>query len=234
MNFLALCQRVASESGTINGTLPTAVTSQTGRLLKVVNWTAEAWNQIQGEHTTWKWMRAEFSGAVLTNTVRYTPASFNLTRHRAWITDEAHDAGAITVYATATGVSDETVLVRADWEDFRAMYLRGSQTAARPIEYAVSPAGELCFGPKPDAAYTAQGEYYKSAQTLSANSDTPECPEEHHMTIVWRALKLLKIHDEDMVQTKRDIDALHTDAMFALMASQLPRPRVGPRAPALA
>ena len=37
-NFLALCQKTARESGTIEGVLPSTVVGQSGRLLKVVNW----------------------------------------------------------------------------------------------------------------------------------------------------------------------------------------------------
>jgi hypothetical protein len=227
MNFLQLCQAVAQESGTISGTLPATVLAQTGRLLKIVTWTAEAWNQIQGEHGTWKWMRGEWDGEVLANTVRYTPASFDLTRHRDWITDKTNSMGAVTIYKTSTGVSDEYPIPEIDWEDFRARYLRGTQTANRPVAYTISPAGEICFGPKADVSYTAQGEYWKSNQTLAANADIPECPTDYHMAIVWRALQLLKIHDEDTVQTKKDIDGEHDRIMFQLRRNQLPTVRIG-------
>ena len=38
--------------------------------------------------------------------------------------------------------------------------------------------------------YTVNGEYYKTAQTMTANADTPLIPERFHMAIVWRALML--------------------------------------------
>lgn len=227
MTFLELCQRVAQESGTISGVYPTTVASQTGRLKKVVDWTATAWNDIQGEHETWKWMRGEWSGSVLPNTVRYTPASMDIARHRNWITDETNQHGAVTMYLTATGVSDEREVTFIDWEIFRARYLRGTQNTNRPTEYTISPAGEICFGAVSNDTYTAKGEYWKSNQTLSANSDTPECPTDYHMAIVWRALQMLKIHDEDMVKTQKDIDGLYEGVMFKLRRNQLPMPRIG-------
>lgn len=232
MNALQIMQRVAQESGTLSGAVPTTMLAQTGRLKNVVDWTVEAWDQIQSEHATWKWLRDEFESSLLLNTVRYTPASLDITRHREWITDRTHDNGAFTIYDPDTGVSDETVLAWMEWEAFRATYLRGSQTAARPIVCTISPAGEFCVN-KPDQTYTVQGEYWKSNQTLAANGDEPECPADYHMAIVWRALRLLKVFDEDAVQTKQDIDRLHDEAMFALRTNQLPRPGIGVRAPAL-
>ncbi len=44
--FLETCQKVARESGAAPDTLPTAVTSQPVRLLKIINWVANVWNEI--------------------------------------------------------------------------------------------------------------------------------------------------------------------------------------------
>lgn len=186
---------VARESGTVAGTLPTTVISQTGRLGKIVHWTAQAWKDIQTRRSSWKWMRAEFDDAATVtaaNTARYTAASFNLDRWAAWITSN----DSLTIYLAATGVSDEGALDFIDFARYRRMYERGTQVANRPVHYAVSPAGELCFGPKPDAIYRVRGEYRKNPQTLSVNADVPEMPLHFHPLIAWRGLLLLNEHDE--------------------------------------
>lgn len=191
--FLELCQKVARESGTVSGTLPSAVTSQTGRLAKIVYWTVEAWRQIQNLHASWLWMRDEFdSPATTAGTARYTAVSWNLTRWAEWITEP----DTVTMYLEADGVADEGLLTYIPWATYRAVYERGTQTADRPVHYSISPAKEFCLGPKPDDAYIVRGEYRKSPQTLSANTDEPEMPTRFHDLVAHYALLLLAEHDE--------------------------------------
>lgn len=194
MNFLQLCQRTAQESGTIPGdTSPSTVTGQSGRLLKVVNWTSTAWTNIQNLHDDWLWMRTEFSGNTSAGSARYTSGSWAIARHARWITDPH----SVTIYNAAIGVADEGEIAEIPWEAWRSRYGRGAQILNRPKEYAISPQGEMCFGPIPDATYTVRGEYQKSAQVLAANEDVPELPDSNlHTVIVWKALVLLAQFDE--------------------------------------
>lgn len=196
MNYLQLCQDVVRESGTISGdTTPTTTVGQSGRLLKVVNWVVKAWQEIQNLHDDWIWMRAEFSGPIIQGTTRYLYTTMTgITRWSRWLTGEDTD---FMIYKTSLGVSDETLLTEISWPVWRARYGRGTQVQRRPIEYAISPLGEICLGPVPDAAYTLRGEYQLSAQTLSANADIPELPDTSlHTVIVWKALLLLAQFDE--------------------------------------
>lgn len=194
MNYLLLCQRTVRESGTISGdALPASVTGQSGRLLKVVEWVAEAWRQVQNLHDDWKWMRAEFTGTITAGAARYTPASFNLTRFSKWLCEPR----SVTIYDTAKGVADESELKEMSWDDWRINFGRGVQQQNRPRVYAISPTGEFCLGPVPDVPYTVRGEYMKSAQDLTANTDIPELPDTSlHTVIVWKALLLLAQFDE--------------------------------------
>jgi len=194
MNYLQLCQDTVRESGTISGdTQPSTVSGQSGRLLKVVNWVQKAWQDIQNLHDDWTWMRQEFTGAISPGSARYTSASFSLTRWSRWICEDDN----LTIYKTSLGVADEGALSQIDWTTWRQRYGRGAQNQGRPREYAISPQGELCFGPVPDAAYTVRGEYQQSAQTLSLNADVPELPDATlHTVIVWKALLLLSQFDE--------------------------------------
>lgn len=200
MNLLQLCQRTVRESGTISGdATPSTVTGQSGRLRKVVDWVPTAWLQIQNLHDDWLWMRAEFSGAVVQGTARYTNTDWSLARWSRWITDPDDT---MTIYKTALGVSDESVLREITWAQWRAKYGRGTQTQNRPTEFAISPQGEFCLGPVPDASYTARGEYQKSAQELAADADIPELPDTTlHTVIVWKALLLLSQFDEGTWET---------------------------------
>lgn len=183
---------LARESGTVSGTLPSSVTGQTGRLAKIVYWTNDAWRQIQNRRNAWRWMRGEFSGNTTAGAPRYTASSFSLTRWAEWITEE----DTLTLYKQSEGVADEGPLLLMPWKQYRSTYERGAQEQNRPRYYTISPAGELCLGPKPDDTYVVRGEYRKSPQALAVNGDIPEMPVRFHDVIAWYGLLLLAEHDE--------------------------------------
>jgi hypothetical protein len=218
MNFLELVQMAARESGTISGTAPAAVTGQSGRLLKFVSWTAQGWTDIQNARSSWRWMRAEFESPLTAGAPRYTAASFSLARWAEWI----GEPDTLTLYRQSEGVADEAALGWVDWPRYRATYERGAQTANRPVDAAISPAGELCFGPRPDATYIVRGEYRKSPQTLTAGSDTPEMPARFHALIAWKALLLMAEHDEAPLHIGMAIRR-HRELMSDLERDQMPR-----------
>jgi hypothetical protein len=226
--YLELCQAVARESGTFSGTQPSSVANQTGRLAKVVSWTAEAWRQIQVLHDAWRWMRKDFTGSVTAGgTGRFTGASFSITDFAEWILERKDGEWNISLYLTASGVSDEGPLRVIDWPVWRRRYLIGTQVQDRPTEVAVSPSNELCFGNIADAAYTVRGEYRKTAQILAANADTPDCPARFHPIIVWKALKLLHEHDEAPVLNIISVNNRYLADLDALERDQLPPIRIG-------
>ena len=215
--YLTISQDVARESGTISGVLPTAVTGQTGRELRVVNWVRDAWIEIQNRRNSWLWRRKEFSFDLIVSQQSYTPAAVSLTNLSRWIKDQF----GVTIYKTATGVSDEGELRYIHWNDWRRTYDRGTQTNNRPIDWTVKPDNQICFGPTPDAIYTVRGEYWGGVQTLTADADTPELPSEHHDVITYAALIKLADYDEApekiLAATRR-----FNDLMFALERDQLP------------
>ena len=199
--FLELAQDVARESGTISGTKPTAVASQTGRELKIVEWTKQAWVTLQNLHADWRWMQKTFSGDTASSAGQYTPASWSITDLRDWLRDnrvtgyQPH-----TIFLTATGVSDEGALREISWQQWRTRWGRGSQTNNYPSEYAISPAGEFSLGPIPDDIYTVQGEYRQAAVRMTDDGDIPGMPAAFHEIIVWRALMMLAEFDEAVEQ----------------------------------
>ncbi len=224
--YLQLTQDTARESGTVSGTLPTSVAGQSGRLLKFVKWVATAYEEIQNMEDTWRWLRTEFTGEITSGTARYTDASFSLTRWAEWITDENVDGlegeSALSIYKTATGASDEGPIREIPWNVFTSMYVRGSHDNVRPVHYAVSPMGELCFGPTPDATYTVRGEYVKGPQTLAENTDTPEMPGRFHDVIYHYALVLMAEHDEAPLHIASNMRRFR-QLMDALRRDQLPQ-----------
>lgn len=195
--FLQLSQDVAVKSGTISQGQLTSVVGQVGRLGKVVDWTAEAWVDIQNLHDAWRWMQKTYEGTLTSSTSTYTPASFSITDLRDWKRDNLVSGyQPHTIYLTATGVSDERTLREMSWDDWRTFYDRGSQTNNYPTRYAITPAGSIAFGPIPNDTYTVRGEYRQAAVRMTANADIPALPDAFHQIIVHHALMLLHEHDE--------------------------------------
>jgi hypothetical protein len=182
--FVQLCQRVRQEAG-IAGTGPSAVTNQTGEYKRLVDWVASAWEDLQNKRSDWLWMRGTFSFATIADQDSYTAAQAGISsRFKRW------DRDSLRIYTTATGVADETELNYLPWEQWRRVYRIGTQTASRPTVATTTPDMQLGLGSKPTTGFTVGGDYWKSAQSLTADADTPECPSEYHMAIVYRALMM--------------------------------------------
>lgn len=180
MNRLQLCQRVKQEAG-VSGTLA-QTTSQTGILKSIIDWTDSAYAVIQGRHRNWNFLSGEFSFNTISGTANYPLSAVSLTDLAAWQTD--------TVRAYLDTVTDEQWIRFWRWKEFRDTRLLGasSSVTGRPIDFAIKPDKSMQVWPVPDDEYTIVGEYFKAAQTMTANTDTPVIPERFHEAIVWRAV----------------------------------------------
>lgn len=223
--FLELCQKVARDSGTLSGTVPTTVVGQSDRLAKIVSFTSEAWVQIQNLHTNWRYLRKEFPADcnLTASTSAYTAASFSITDFESWIT-EGDDI--FSLYLTSRGVADEGPVSYIPYDYWRRLYGRGLQTEHRPVHVSVNYSDELCFGPVPDAGYTVKGMYRRSPQVLAANDDTPIIASAMHDIIKWRALQLLVEHDEAPTQVLITANRQYANYLDALRREQLPQPHI--------
>lgn len=181
--FLALCQRLRQEAG-ISGTGPVTVLNQTGESKKVVDWILSAYEDIQNLHPQWDFLRTSFTFQTISGTNNYTKAAISLTEYGEWIPLSFRS------YLTSAGVSGEQYMTWLSWVDFRDTYEFGSSrtTLGNPLYIAQKPDTSLIMYPTPNGIYTINGEYYKRAQTMTANTDEPIIPVKYHMIIVWRAL----------------------------------------------
>ncbi len=231
-SYLELCQAVARDSGTVSDlTAPSTVASQTGRLLRIVNWTAEAYSDIQRKRDDWRWLRREFDGETLATVQRY---ALNLTteRFKHWVFESEDGNDTFSIYKTSEGQSTEGWLRYVPWDEFRRAYLFGPRAddTGKPRVISVDPAAQLVFYPIPDAVYTIRGEFYRGPQILAANADVPEMPLAHHDAIKWQALILLGVFDEAPDQIPAWA-AFLGEHMAALVRKQTPRIRLpGPLA----
>ncbi len=184
MNFLELAQRLRQEAG-IAGSGPSAVTSQTGELKRIVDWVASAWEEIQNMHTTWRWMRQTATVTTSASDGNYSLSDFGISTSFSYWYPES-----FTIYRQSIGQSDERDLHWIDYDTWRRLYNFGAaaSTDGQPVEFSIAPDEAIVLGYRPDAAYVVKGEYQSGAVALAADDDTPGCPTRFHMAIVWKAL----------------------------------------------
>lgn len=199
--FLQLCQRVASDAGTVDGTLPTTVVGQTRYLGKIVRWTNDAWRTIQNAHESWLWLRSSFSGPTVAGQREYTGVQLGVaSRFGEFIYDGSNSENRYSIYKTATGVADQSQLQYRPYDDFFTIFMRGTQTNKRPTHFTITPDGKLALHPIPDAVYTVLGPYRKDVQEMTLDADVPEMPARFHDIIADAGLVLLGTHDESQGQ----------------------------------
>lgn len=180
-------QRLRQECS-IAGSGPTTTINQSGQLKKLVDWTDQAWIEIQNLHDNWMFLRKQFSFDTVADVGEYTPSGSAgtgaaLTDHRLWHKDT------LRCQRTSLTVADQQWLVEWDYPTFRNTYRFNLQAAGRPVVFAERYADRaLMFGSVPDDAYTITGEYQATPVEFSANDDEPAIRSGLHMIIVYKAM----------------------------------------------
>lgn len=222
MNYLQLCQRLRLECG-VSGTGPSTVTSQTGQLLKLVNWVAQAWLEIQMSRPDWRFMWKEFTFNTVAGTRDYPAADVSITDLDSW------DVGSFLIYETAIGTSDQNELPYMDYLDWRKKYRvqMAERANDRPLLFTLMPDDEAVrFEPRPDAIYTIDGEYKRTVQTFSVSADTPTgLPSKFHMLIVYKAMQYYGFH-ENAPDVLANGETWYDQMLTILEREQLPIMRI--------
>jgi hypothetical protein len=205
--YLEICQDVARESGTVpsasDGSQPTTVSSQVGTLARIVGWVERSHKEVQLHRADWRWLRARFSSATVATQAVYSATDLGITeRFSNWVNPGEYPESQerqFTLYQTSKGQADQGFMRFYQWDKFYADTQVGANAAqtGKPLIASIDPNDNIHVWPTPDATgYTMGGPYHKSPQTLSADSDTPEMPAEHHDAIMFGALVKLGIFDE--------------------------------------
>lgn len=211
MNFLALCQSLVEKAG-ISGSITTTV-SQTGEMLRVVNWVNEAWFDLQLKRTHWDWMRYDFTLQTVALQRSYAPADCTDVESNAAIANFSKwHKDTFRIFKTSVGKQSETPLEELPYLVFRDTYQLGQEQVGPPDSFAVRPRGKLLLlGPIPDDVYTVYGEYQRSATHLSGDADEPDLPAQYHMLIVHLAREKYATYEnapEVLAEASADADRL--------------------------
>ena len=143
MNFLELCKRVHQElgagDGSLPGTVPTTVTSQTGDLLRIVGWVQRAWEEIQATHEDWLFLQREGTLPTVIDQQAYTITVTSETALTASSVTRAGSTATMTFAAAHGYVSGQTITVAgANETDYNGTFTVLSVPTALTLTYAVS------------------------------------------------------------------------------------------------
>lgn len=183
MNFLELCQKVASESG-ITATGPTSVSGQTGILSKVISWVRQADLEVQLERSDWSFLWKTTQSVLVVNEREYLQA----------------DLGASDInimHLAFIGGREAEVL---DWTHYVSLYRKTGkqdQTANVPSVITRAPNGKFIVFPVPLTACAIEIDYSAEPAALVNNLDISTVPVKFHYAIVEKALMKYAEHEED-------------------------------------
>lgn len=221
MQFLDLVRRLRSECG-IAGSGPTTVVGQTGEMRRLVDWIAQAYDELQMSRPDWEWMRKTKTFNTTASKQSYHPTNaapdIALTDFSQWRNDS------FRIYLTSAGKNSEIILTHEhDYNGFRDYYLLGARTTTygQPIAISIGPDKSLVFGLGPNGIYTATAEYYSTPQQLALDADIPLMPARFHMIIVYAAMKKYGMYEsavEQVQQGQSEYNKLH----FQLEIDQAP------------
>jgi hypothetical protein len=141
---------------------------------KIVDWVADAVQEIEGLHADWHFLLGEFTDTCVVGTADYTAP----TDLGQWDRE--------SVYLDRTA-ADYRRLKFVDYKIWRNTYRNGTKTPGIPSFFTIKPDGTLTLETVPDDTYTITADYWKSPTRLASNADVSLIPVRYEKVIVARA-----------------------------------------------
>lgn len=186
-NFLEIVQRVSTECGI--PTAPTTLLGATGQTLDLMNWTSQAWTELQQKYPDWSFMYVSpgVSFVTVAGQTQYTATQAGVT-----IGDVSlWDRNSFRIYNTAAGQATETDLYYVPYAQWKDGYNKGSlrTTQRMPAVFSIHPQNHLILE-CPLVGYTVTGDYYRLPTVLALDADVPtDLPIMYYMLIVAKAME---------------------------------------------
>jgi hypothetical protein len=221
MDYLALAQRASFEAG-LQGPGPTAVSSQSGMNQHFLDWTKQAWLELQMARN-WSFMRKKATFLTVVGKQNYTLTDIGITDWRKW--SDARKESKI-----GETVADETEVLWMTYADFQTLYGLGAASTTRPTAVTLLDDESIQFNAIPDKVYSVTLPYWKTPQEFTDAGDTPTgLADELHMIIAYKVLEEYALFDQSP-----DVMARYQSKyppMFTRMSERyLPKTRIVPSA----
>ena len=207
MNYLELCQKVRRECG-VQGNGPTTVTNQTGILQKIVDWVADADEEIQSRWFDWNFLWASVSGNTTVGLATYTKPS----DLASWDPQSFYLDYTLATYSK---------LSQLNYQLWRDNYRNGVKTNARPSYFVIKPNGDIILEAPPDDVYSLTSNGWKIATRMSANTSTTSIPARFQRVIIARA-KMFFAEDQNAPEIMESSIREYNELMDKLEAAELP------------
>ena len=233
--FLELCKQTHRKlriGNDLPGTVPTTVVGQTGDLGDVVECVKEAWLMVQMHHRDWRWMQDSVTVTLTPNVFIITVANFVAQNARfehimPFVAQSHIRYASGRNNSAATNPSMSCYFI--PWQEFNGgIYTRNPTPASsQPMYFSEQPNRSVRLYPPPSEPAPGFNWLFgipcrKTPQTLAADADIPEMPDEYHNLIVWWAVDIF-------CRSRSNFDRLSAEAkkevnrqLFKLAADQLP------------
>ncbi|MDI6789399.1 MAG: hypothetical protein QME44_01730 [Thermodesulfobacteriota bacterium] len=207
MNYLELCQKARRECG-IQGSGPTTVIGQVGILQKLVDWIADADEEICSRWFDWNFLWTSHSASTIAGIATYIkPADLGVWDPKSFYLD----------YTLAT----YSLLSELEYRHWRDSYRNGVKTNARPSHFVRKPSGDIILEAPPDAIYTLTADYWKTITRISANASATLIPDRFQRVIIARA-KMFFAEDQNAPEIMQSSVQEYNELMDKLEAAELP------------
>lgn len=180
-SFLQLCKKMCRDLGLKN--VVQSVENQTGMNQKIVDWIADADEEIQTLWVDWNFLWTSFSTDTVVGQLSYSPPSDIGT----WDMESFY-----LDYST----DDYTKLNNLGYLEWRSIHRQGTQTNDAPNSFVLAPDGDIYLNPKPNAIQTLTADYWKAPTRMTLNTDTSDIPERFERIIISRAKIYYAEHEE--------------------------------------
>lgn len=209
MNYLELCQEVRRRTG-VAGSGPSSVLNQVGIMEKIVSWVAEAYADVQAAQTRYSFLWTRTTPLISANQRVYTPTQMGAPNGIREVTDFRVGGVAVTY---------------VDWDTWIDRFDNRADTG-QPVAFTIAPNGDVYLFPTPAVDYAGQLTFYRASDQFAGDISVPNIPDPaHHYVIVWRAVMLFALDQEDNALYSR-AEQQYFDRLLRLDQAYLPRIKV--------
>ena len=186
--FLELCQKMRRDIG-IQGSGRTSVASQTGNYQRLVDYIADADDEIQCLYEDWDFLRTSVAFDTAADTSTYTAAAINAGSVGKWDVES---------FAFQPYTDNYRPILELDFHAYKNTGMRyGTDPTNEPTQFVLDQNEDIILIPTPDATYSIIAEHWAAPTRLVDNTDVSVIPARFHQIIIELATMKYGVYDEN-------------------------------------